>query len=312
MPKVNAGQRARRMLAILHLFKSGAEIPLEAIADAIDATPEEVAADLELLACCGVGERGPVDLAPILVEDGRAIVFGDMPALDRAVRLSASEARALATALQSAGLGVDHELTRKLLEAASGADAEWAETLRSEIRTGEAPDRLGSLLKTASLALERSEVLAMSYHAAGREAPSSRLIEPMALLNDRGAWYIEAFCRTAGALRTFKLERVRSLELTGEQFTRRALSPTGSAFVTGGLPMARLRLAPGEELSEREWPGLVIVEQGTDGAVVEVPYAGTEWITRRVAARLGRVEVLSPAEIRRTVAALASAELAAL
>jgi hypothetical protein len=43
-----------------------------------------------------------------------------------------------------------------------------------------------------------------------------------------------------------------------------------------------------------------------------VPFAGTDWIARRVVARLGNVEALEPAEVRSAVGVLARTELARL
>ena len=80
----------------------------------------------------------------------------------------------------------------------------------------------------------------------------------------------------------------------------------GAAFTPAGLPTARIRFSAGEPVSDREWPGMRVVETLADGAiVVEVPYSGTDWIARQVAARLGAAEVLEPAEVREAVVRLA-------
>jgi predicted DNA-binding transcriptional regulator YafY len=110
-------------------------------------------------------------------------------------------------------------------------------------------------------------------------------------------------------MRTFRIDRVRGADVTGEEFELVAsVSPDTAvtAFAPEGLPVARLRFSAGEPFVEREWPGGRVVSEEPDGATIaEVPFAGTGWIARRVVARLGAVEVLEPAEIRAAVAEIA-------
>ena len=142
-----------------------------------------------------------------------------------------------------------------------------------------------------------------------------RTVEPLQLFADRGAWYLSAWCRSAGDFRTFRVDRIRAVEPAGESFdaAARGSAFTDRAFVADNLPTARLAFAPTEVFSEREWPGGRIAETREDGTVVaEVPYAGTAWIARRVVARLGGVVVEAPDEVREAVAGLATAALSAL
>ncbi len=309
MAKVSAAMRAKRLLAILHLFTPNTSVPLEQIAEAIGATVPETVQDLESLACCGLAPYTPDALLPIYIEAGYVEVYGDLPALERAVRLSAAEAEALVTALQAAGISADGPLVTKLAAvAAEGVDVmEIAQLVRTA-----APGQSASagVLKTLSLALSEGRSVAIVYRSAGAEEETSRTIEPLGLVQERSAWYVEAFCRSAGALRTFRVDRIREAVL-GEPLTeRRRFSPTGAAFETAGLPLARLRFAGDEPFATREWPGATLVERTAEGeTLVDVPYAGTGWISRHVVARLGSVEVVEPAEVRSSVKQLAETEL---
>lgn len=299
MTRTTAALRARRLIAILHLLERDTELSLTAIAETIGASPAETAADLEMLSCCGIGEFSDA-LVPLYVEDDEStvVVFGDLPSLDRAVRLSGAEAQALAAALQAAGYPDDDPMAARLLRAA--APQIDLEELGQVVRAAASP--AGDVLRTASLALQEKRALEILYHGVGRSEAGWRTVEPLGLLSDRGAWYLEAFCRSAGSLRTFRVDRIREARVLDEPIPERRLSPVGSAFAASGLPVARVRLETGEQVSDREWPGMRIVSTDPDGAVtVEVPYSGTAWIARQVAARLGRAEVLEPAEVRRAV-----------
>lgn len=308
MPRATASARARRLLAVLHLFAPGTSIPLETIAEAVGATPVEIADDLELLACCGVSPYTPDELLPIYIEGGSVVVWGDLPALGRAVRLSASEAHALATALSAAGMADDDPLVVKLADAATAADGGGGK-MAALVRASVGLDS-GDLLKALTLALEEHRVVRIVYQSLGRDEASVRSVEPLSLVHERGVWYLQAFCRKAGALRTFRADRVRSFESTDQTFEPRALTAAGTAFATAGLPVAKVRLGEGQEFSERDWPGARTIGAESDGEImVEVPFAGTGWIARQVVARLGGAEVLSPEVVRVAVRELAEAEL---
>jgi len=298
--------RARRLLAILHLFEPDTQLSVAAIAEALGATEAEISDDLHLLSCCGADEHDVGSLVPIFVENGVVEIWSVMPALDRAVRLSAAESRALAAALETAGLSTDDPLHSKLLGASAWAEADTDE-LERLVRAASTTSPGADALKTLSLALEEHALVRIRYHGVGRDEATERVVEPMGLVNERGTWYLEAFCRRVGSLRVFRIDRIREANALDERFEPRALSPAGTAFVSAGLPVARVRLAAGEQISDREWPGMTLAEERVDGSVVvEVPYAGTGWLARQVVARLGAAEVLEPAEVRAAVAELAS------
>jgi proteasome accessory factor C len=302
MPKAPSSEQARRLLVLIGRLEPGTEVPLAELAGALGVSVRQVAADLELLSLCGVAPYSPGDLVPLYVEGDTVNVWGAMPALDRRVRLSPAEARALAAALQAAGRTADDPLVSRLLDATSDADPHDIERV---IRTAAASDP--GHHAALSLAASRHEAVRILYQTGGAEEVTERVIEPLALLNERGNWYVEAHCRLAGSVRTFRIDRVRVAELTGEHFVPIPFALPGTALPTEGLPRARVRFDPDVEVPEREWPGLRVVSEEPSGTIVEVPYAGTAWIARQVASFLGAAEVLEPAELRRAVVELATA-----
>jgi proteasome accessory factor C len=290
------------MLALLRHLRPDTETPLEELADAVGSTPEQIAEDVATLSMCGVAPYDPLDLVSAFVDQGNVIVMGPHPALDRPVRLSPGEAQALATALKSTGLG--EELSATLMEAASQEFS--PDELEHRILTADPPPA-GDIYEVVASAAASHEVLTVRYQRFGDRAVAEREIEPLSLFNDRGVWYVDAFCRSAGAPRTFRLDRMRAARPSGECFEASEALPSARAFDGNGLPRARLVFGNATEYSERDWPGSVPVgEVATDGSLaVEVPYSGTGWIARQVCARLGAVIVESPQEVRAAVASAA-------
>lgn len=312
MPRRRSDEQARRLIALLGRLHDGERLSLTALAEQLGTTPAELADDIVTLSLCGVAPYDPLGLVPVSVEGDVVEVFGDVPALRGPVRLSATEAGALAAALQAAGFGADEPLTARLLDASSTAfDAAEVEHV---VRAGIAGHDTG-VYETLARAVEEHLPVQLEYTTAGSDTATLREVEPLALFAERGAWYLTAWCRTARAWRTFRLDRATSaLIVEGEAVGQHEGAPVSArAFDPEGLPLARLRFADAREFTAREWPDAIAETPADDGSVeVAVPYAGTEWLGRTVVARLGSVEVLEPLEVRQGVAALASRLLAEL
>lgn len=308
MARPSSSERARRLIALLGQLDSRRNIRLADLAARLGVSETQIASDLETLSMCGVAPYDPLGLVPVFIDGDEVVVFGDVPALKAGVRLSASEAEALSAALQAAGFGSDDPLTARLLEAASSSFT--AEELGRMLVTKVGSHDPGVYEVLAEAIADRVAV-ELDHAPSGADAVRHRIVEPCALFAERGAWYLTGWCRTARSWRTFRLDRIRSARSTDEGV--RATFPADrplSAMPAGGssddLPLARLMFSSANSFVEREWPGAVFVDTTENGgALVDVPYAGTRWIARRVVARLGDVEVIEPVEVREAVRSLA-------
>lgn len=295
--------RARRLLALLPALRAGETLLVADLAARVGATVAETAADLTTLGFCGIPPFTPDDLIELDISDGEVRVFLGPPALERPLRLSPREARAVATALQSAGAGPDDPLVARLI-AASGTTGpdELARTVRAAV----GPGGVTHVYRVVAGALERREKVLLTHLGGGRETCTRRLVHPHRLFNERGAWYLAGFCEHAGEERTFRLDRVGEAEATGEPVTvPESPADLGASPDFIGLPVAEVMFAPGADLDPRDWPGTTFDRQDDGSVLAHVPTASAEWLARRVVARLGEAEVLSPPEVRATVADLA-------
>ncbi len=301
----SSADTARRLVALVGHLKKGAVLRISDLAEEVGVSEAVLASDLETLSVCGVAPYYPDDYIPLVIQNGLVYVSGEVPALRGPVRLGAGESRALASALQAAGFTADDELTARLMAAAAPADFD-AEELERTIRSATAThqsETYGALAR----GIQGNGVVRIEYVRAGTEESSCREVEPATLFAERGAWYLTAWCRSSDDWRTFRVDRIRSAGLTGDVFTPREGAPSGAeAFRSEGLPAATLRFTDGERFDEREWPGGRVTSTSDAETIAEVPYGGTEWIARRVVARLGRVEVVEPQSVRAAVRELAA------
>lgn len=295
----SAAARARRLLALLPMMRRGQEIALDDLAAAVGASAEELAADLQTLSYCGLPPYTPDVLVDLEVDGGVVKVWGEPPALSRPVRLSAEEAVALAEALSACGRGPDDPLTVRLLEAA--AQPATAEDVESLVRDSLAPVST-SVYQALATAMRTGRVVSIEYARFGDERPSAREIEPYSLENQGGNWYVHAVCRSAGGPRTFRLDRIRSAELTGETFD--AAGARDRAFTGDEEPPRALLRFRSAEPDEREWPGVRVESRDDEGVVASLPHFGDRWLARKVLASFGDVSVMQPTSLKERVVRL--------
>ncbi|PKQ20735.1 MAG: hypothetical protein CVT66_03255 [Actinobacteria bacterium HGW-Actinobacteria-6] len=307
----NTAMHTRRMLALLPYLKQGETLKLAELAAAVGAPEAEVAADLTALSYCGVPPFTPDEMIDLAIDGDTVTVYSAPPALDRPVRLAPREARALVAALQAAGHGSDDPLVTRLLAAAS-AEIDPAE-LAATLRAGDASAPVVGIYAMLAEAIESGSKIRIGYFSAGSGTHSDRVICPYALANERGAWYVKALCESAGDVRTFRLDRIREAEPTGERFER-SQSVSASVIPDGeGLPLAVLRLAPGaRHTEERDWPGAAFNLKQNGAVFAEVPYSSATWVARRVAAGLGMIDAIETPEVRAAVREVAQRALAEL
>ncbi len=318
-PKTTAAERTRRLLAILPALTPGAEIPLASLAASVGATPAELAADITTLSMCGVPPFDPYDLVDVFIDGDTVFVGMALPSLSRPVRLTPAEARALVAALQTAGFAPGDPLLARLATVASVETD--TDALADRIRTATDSEGLGDVYATIVAAVDDAESVGITYFSASSGTTRTRRIQPLRVFNNRGAWYVQALDEGLAEERTFRLDRVREAVATGEHFARAASAGDGAgAGATGNAEgdagdatfhmsaargRATVRFDDAAGLEDRDWPGAAMTRTADGGAEAQVPYAGTGWLARRVAAAMGGAEVIAPAEMRDAVRALA-------
>jgi proteasome accessory factor C len=204
----DAGYRLHRLLAILTWLARRGRAPVADLADRFGIGPDELIADLELAACCGLPPYTPDQLMEIIVDEDE-VVANLGPELARPRRLTAAEGFALATAGRAIaavpGADPDGSLERGLdkLEAVLGA----GDRLRIDL---DEPPHLAALRQAA----ESATPVELSYYSASSDEESRRVVEPLAVVSIDGRWYLDAFCHRAEELRRFRVDRVLSVRPT--------------------------------------------------------------------------------------------------
>lgn len=152
--------------------------------------------------------------------------------------LNENEQEAILLGLKSLAAtgGEDPAVTDKLARLFHKAEASWIEVDFSSWGRDPAEKEAFDILKAAILTARLVHLT--YYNAAGEQ--SERVIEPVRLHFKGGRWYLQAYCRTRQAWRTFRLSRIGRAERLEESFPPR---PDGPA-AAGSRRAARRRYRP--------------------------------------------------------------------
>src|SRR5262249_22767211 len=138
-----------------------------------------------------------------------------------APRLTPLEARAIRLALEYVGPMIAAEAhtplerVRRKLEETFG-EFELARTPEPQTRTDEE-----DLIGTLSTAMRRGRFVEIEYQKEENAEPELHVVEPYSFERALPHWYVHTFDRTRGAGRSFRLDRMRSAELTDEEYEPR-------------------------------------------------------------------------------------------
>ncbi len=297
--RVPPKQRLRRLLVMLPWLMERGEVSVAEAAARFDLTEDEVVDDLELAAMCGLPPFVD-ELIDVFIDEG--VIFVGVPRLfTRPLRLNSVEAFELLAAGRAAMElpGADPDGAARPRAGQAGHGARRGRHRRCPGRARRAPSspivwrrRQPSIEQLADRVLQRRP---------GRDDQSSRSC-PRQVFADRGEWYVSADDERSGEVRTFRIDRIVSVEPTG------AIVEPSSEPVPGARRLVRrcVRAARRRCGCRRRRSGWSSAFRSTtsrartrDGwSTVTLPVASEQWLVRTLL-RLGpEAALLEPAEWR--------------
>ncbi len=282
MAKAPADVRLGRLLAIVPWIAAHDGPSLEEVCRRFGVTEKDLLADLNLLFMCGVYPFTPDVLIDVHIADGRVwISMADY--FRRPLRLNAQEALALVSAgrtflaFPDAGAGGPLETALEKLDSVLGLGS--GDTLDVELAAVD-PDLLARL----RAAIDGSEKVRIDYYSYGRDERSNRVVRPWRVFNQGGEWYLEAWCENVSGERNFRLDRIASLQPTGESFDppdRNPSGPSGAVYHPhADDPAWVLDLQPPAHWIAEQYPNESVEER--DGGVLRVRLRAAQnaWLER--------------------------------
>jgi predicted DNA-binding transcriptional regulator YafY len=212
--------KADNMLSILWLLKTRKRMTAKEIAETLEIHIRTVYRYIDGLCVSGV---------PIEAESGHdggyrlPDHFRDVPLF-----FDLEEQKALAQAAvfaQEAGYPYATVLERALTKLQRNANREqWDQVNRHlsgfDVIPGPGQTGLDSFLRIIEQAVSDGRTICMEYLRGHDQAPSARHLNPYGLIHWRGKWYVVGFCHLRGEIRSFRMDRIRTLSETDRTFER--------------------------------------------------------------------------------------------
>ncbi|HEX3804957.1 MAG TPA: WYL domain-containing protein [Solirubrobacteraceae bacterium] len=296
--------------------RSGTTLYASELRDRLKLSDQELQEDIAVLNVVNFGAGTYVLYAEILA-DGTVEVdpepYGD--AFARPARLLPVEAKALIAAIDLIGEHIPEGSlvsVRRKVVAALGEDPAH-EGLQIAALGGDDSE----IAEQAREAISTRRLLEFEYFKENEGIFTKRTVEPYQLVNGLEGWYVASYDPERDGVRHFRLDRIKSAQVTESSFTPRTdldfSTGVDGWLRTGEVPAsnrARVWISPDRARWVRE-ERTVISEGGDGSVVVDFGYAGLDWLVRNVLKEAGDAVVLEPAEAREAVRA-AAAEIEAV
>jgi proteasome accessory factor C len=245
-------------------------------------TERELLEDLNLVFVCGLPGYGPGDLMVAYVENDEVIV--DMAEyFSRPFRLTPAEALGL---LASGSALVSTSQAPEVLEQAVG---KLAAALGIDPDEAVVVDLAGesSLVRLLREGVTEARVVVLTYTSLSKGETRERSVEPWSVFSTLGNWYLSGFCRTAGAERVFRVDRIQEAQLTDESFIPPPEPPPPEVRYTPSEDDVRATIRLGERARwvAEYYPVDVVSDSGSE-MVIEFSAADPS-VAARLLLRLG-------------------------
>lgn len=306
-----AAERLSRLLSLVPWLDQNSGIPVADAAAHFGVSPAQLERDLWLLVCCGLPGHGPDQLIDIQFwdDDGRIHVI-DPQTLQRPLALTADEVTALLIGLRMlAQVPGEHDrgalagVTAKLEDVAAEVPVDRiviADAVSEDVRTA------------VEDAVRRQRALEIEYLGATRDQMTTRVIDVQAVLHRDGHAYLDAWCRSAEAMRSFRVDRITRAQVLEEPLRPVPQDAASGIFAPEGADVVEVVLdfTPAGRWILDLLRGDVVAEDPDGSGTLRARVADPAWLVRIVLAQGGDVVVRDPADLRAQVRAAAEAALA--
>jgi proteasome accessory factor C len=279
------------------------------LCERLQLSDEELREDINVLNVVNFGGGSYVLYAEILEEEGEIDVdpepYSDN--FDRPARLLPVEAKALIAAIDLIGEHIPEGslvTAREKIVAALGEDP-----MEQGLQVAHTTSDDSEVARTVSRAIVEHRLVELDYYKENENEFSLRRVEPYALTNGREGWYVASFDPDKHDMRHFRLDRIKRAHVTDERFEPRPeLDPAADVdgwMRTGEVEAARTaRLWVSPERARWAREQRRVSEELADGSiVVELSFAGVDWLVREALKEAGDAAVIEPEDAREAVLA---------
>ncbi|MHC9294830.1 helix-turn-helix transcriptional regulator [Mycobacterium sp. LTG2003] len=294
--------RLVRLLNMVPYFQANPKVTRAEAAAALGVSDKQLDADLDQLWMCGLPGYSPGDLIDFdFVGDTIEVTFS--AGVDHPLRLTSTEATGVLVALRALvdvpGM-VDPEAARSAIAKIESAAGSQRAAVEESI-----PEESGAAAAVRA-AVRDGRAVTLEYYSASRDSLTSRTVDPIRVVLVGDNSYLEAWCRSAEAVRLFRLDRIVDAHLLDDPAAPPPpavqAGPDTSLFdADPALPAATLLIEPSAAWMFDYYPLRVVTELPDGACEAAMTYASEEWMARFVLGFGSAVRVLAPDSLAQRV-----------
>jgi proteasome accessory factor C len=290
-------ERTARLLDLVPYISSHQGISLKQLAKDFDVSQSQMTDDLTTLWMCGLPGYTPLELMDLDFESGYVTIHNaETLAKPRAVTFDEGVALLLGLDLLRSALTADRSDLVTSIDLLSVRLSTLINLPAALAATSVVNQEVSAAITDA---MRTRTGLEISYHSLYRDEISSRIINPLEIIEVDGQRYLSSYCHTAGDFRQFRIDRIKSANVH-VLLNQVPQNVNQSSSYTCTIKV----LAPNREIAERFKKTELPVNTH-----FEFKSFSQQWIERSVLASGNAVALQSPPEIRDSIAVMAQSML---
>jgi proteasome accessory factor C len=300
--------KIQRLLSVIPYVLKNQGVSLSELCEVFGVSRAQIISDLDLIFMCGQPDYTPADLIEVEI-DGDQVYIRMADYFARPLRFTSAEL---------SGLYLACEAVRKLSgQPASSALTTAMDKIAGVLEEGNIPRDLIrksvdfhpptpwlAIVADLSRACEERHVVEMEYYTYGRDDITRRRVHPLSLEFGMGNWYLRAWDGRSRGIRVFRVDRIKDMSDTGEEFEpppeEDMGEPSRSAYsgAAGGEIEVRLRFSPALARWAEEQPIFSHTEMVRGRLVCTLRTDNLSWLEHELLKYGTEVEILSPPELK--------------
>ena len=290
-------ERTARLLDLVPYINTHQGIALKDLAAVFEVSNAQMVNDLTTLWMCGLPGYTPLELMDLDFESGY-VNISNAPTLakPRSVTFDEGVALILGLDLLRASIATDRS---DLLEKIDSLSAR----LSSIINLNSTFSVIAPINQGVSAAIDEAlasrSSLEIEYHSMYRDEITQRTIFPIEIIQVEGQQYLSSYCYSATDFRQFKLDRIQKAVVTQESKTIPE-DATDTQRINSRLKV----LKPTREIAER-----FSRQDLKAGSEFDFQTYSQQWLERSILSSGDGVALLTPPEIRASIAQMAQSML---
>jgi proteasome accessory factor C len=290
-------ERTARLLDLVPYINSHQGISLKELAGVFNVSATQMTSDLTTLWMCGLPGYTPLELMDLDFESGFVTIHNaETLSKPRSITFDEGVALILGLDLLRSAISADRSDLFERIELLSKRLAQLIKLpsalSATSIINQEVSDAITEALKSRS-------GLEIQYHSLYRDELATRIILPIEMVERDGQRYLSSYCYTASDFRQFRIDRIQGASVQAVP----QVAPKSSAQQSKYSCTIKV-FTPTREIAERFKQSELPINSAFDFQTYSV-----QWIERSVMASGNAVGLLSPPDVRKSIAALAQSML---